>query len=170
MHTALILEETIESKILFLRGKKVMLSHHLSELYEVETKALLQAVKRNRDRFPHDFMFQLTWKEAESLRSQIVTLKQGQHMKYRPYAFTEHGVLMLSSVLNSRRAIHVNIQIMRTFTRLREMLLHHQDLKRKIQEMEKKYNHQFKIVFEAIKELLEPSARPKPRIGFHPAQ
>ena len=111
----------------------------------------------------HDF-----YQQNLLIRPQIVTLKQGKHMKYRPYAFTEHGILMLSSVLNSQRAIQVNIQIMRTFTRLREMLLSRQDLKQKIEEMERKYDQQFQIVFKAIKELLGPYKKPNRRqIGFH---
>ena len=169
MHATLIPQESIENKIFFLRGKKVMLSPHLAVLYSVETKVLLQSVRRNHDRFPEDFMFQLTWKEAKSLRSQFVTLKRGQHMKYRPCAFTEHGILMLSSVLHSQRAIQVNIQIMRTFTRLREMLLNHEDLRRKLEEMERKYDRQFQIVFKAIKELLGSyEKRSRKQIGFHP--
>lgn len=160
-------QELIENKILYIRGKKVMLDKDLAMLYGVETKALNQAIKRNINRFPEDFMFQLTKAEAkEILRSQFVTLKRGQHFKYFPYAFTENGVAMLSSVLNSERAVEVNIQIMRTFTRLREMLLTHKDLQRKIEKMEKKYDYQFKIVFDAIKQLLEPPEKPKKRIGF----
>ncbi|MBP9855101.1 MAG: ORF6N domain-containing protein [Candidatus Omnitrophica bacterium] len=175
--------ESIESKIIFLRGHKVMLDKDLALLYGVETKVLNQAVKRNLERFPEDFMFQMTKEEFEnwmsqfvtssntepgSLRSQFVTLKQGQHRKYLPYAFTEQGIAMLSSVLNSSRAIQVNIQIMRTFTKLREMMAIHKDLKREIEMMEKKYDHQFNIVFEAIKKLLEPPEKPKGKIGFHP--
>ena len=132
-----------------------MLDRDLAELYEVETRALNQAVKRNLNRFPEDFMFMLTPEETTELsRSQFVILKRGQNIKYLPYAFTENGVAMLSSVLSSERAVEVNIQIMRTFTRLREMLLTHKDLQRKIDNMEKKYDHQFKIVFDAIKQLI----------------
>src|SRR5512136_2664272 len=131
----------IESKMFMIRGQKVMLSHHLAELYEVEPRALNQAVKRNIERFPEDFMFQLTEEEEALLRSQIVTLKtgRGQHSKYLPYAFTEQGVAMLSSVLNSERAIQVNIEIMRAFVRLRQMLASHADLARKLQALESKY-------------------------------
>jgi hypothetical protein len=144
-----------------------MLDKDLAVLYGVQTRTLNQAVKRNVQRFPEDFMFHLTREEAEKLlRSQFVTLKRGRHYKYLPYAFTENGVAMLSSILNSEGAIEVNIQIMRTFTRLREMLLSHKDLQRKIEEMEKKYDYQFKVVFDAIKQLLEPSEKPKKRIGF----
>ena len=160
-------QEVIENKILLIRSKKVMLDKDLAVLYGVQTRTLNQAVKRNVQRFPEDFMFQLTKEEAEKLlRSQFVTLKRGRHYKYLPYAFTENGVAMLSSILNSEGAIEVNIQIMRTFTRLREMLLSHKDLQRKIEEMEKKYDYQFKVVFDAIKQLLEPSEKPKKRIGF----
>ena len=145
-----------------------MIDRALAKLYDVETKTLNQAVKRNIERFPEDFMLQLTTEEAKSLRSQFVTLKRGQHLKYLPYAFTEHGILMLSSVLNSKRAIQVNIQIMRTFTKLREMLATHAKLRHKIEEMEEKYDDQFKIVFEAIKQLLEPPQKSKELIGFRP--
>ena len=160
-------QEVIANKILLIRNKKVMLDKDLAVLYRVQTRTLNQAVKRTVQRFPEDFMFQLTREEAEKLlRSQFVTLKRGRHYKYLPYAFTENGVAMLSSILNSEGAIEVNIQIMRTFTRLREMLLSHKDLQRKIEEMEKKYDYQFKVVFDAIKQLLEPSEKPKKRIGF----
>ncbi len=153
-------------KIFLIRGKKVMLDSYLSELYGVPTKVLLQAVKRNIKRFPSDFMFQLKKEEFDNLRSQIVTSSSWGGRRYLPYAFTENGVAMLSSVLNSERAIQVNIQIMRTFTRLREMLLKHKDLQRKIEEMEEKYDYQFKVVFDAIKQLLEPQEKSKKRIGF----
>jgi phage regulator Rha-like protein len=159
-------EETIEGKILLIKHKKVMLDTDLALLYEVEIRALNQAVRRNIERFPGDFMFQLTKGEYESLRSQFVTLRRGQHRKYLPYAFTEQGVAMLSSVLNSKRAIQVNIQIMRTFIKLREMLLTHKELKQKIEAMEREYDYQFKIVFDAIKKLLEPPEKPKGKIGF----
>lgn len=160
-------QDDIEKKILFVRGKKVMLDKDLASLYVVATKVLNQAVKRNLNRFPEDFMFQLTQEETERLlRSQSVTLKRGEHYKYLPYAFTENGVAMLSSVLNSERAIEVNIQIMRTFTRIREMILSHKDLQRKVEAMEKKYDQQFKIVFDAIKQLLATPEKPKKRIGF----
>ena len=158
-------QEIIEGKILFIRGKKVMLDRDLALLYEVETKALNRAVKRNLDHFPEDFMFQLSDEEFENLRFHFGTSRWGGQ-RYHPYVFTENGVAMLSSVLNSQRAIHVNIQIMRTFTRLREMLMTHKDLKLKIEAMEKKYDYQFKIVFDAIKQLLERPEKPKKRIGF----
>jgi phage regulator Rha-like protein len=160
-------QEIIESKIFFIRGKRVMLDKDLAVLYGVQAKVLNQAVKRNIRRFPDDFLFQLMQEEAVELsRSQFVTLKRGYNIKYSPYAFTENGVAMLSGILNSKRAITVNIQIMRTFTKLREMLATHKDLRQKIEEMEKKYDYQFKAVFEAIKQLLEPPVKPKRKVGF----
>jgi len=159
----------IQSKIYYFRGKTVMLDSDLAELYEVDTRVLNQSVKRNLSRFPEDFMFQLTVDEFEILRSQIVTSKKGGRA-YLPYAFTEQGVAMLSSVLNSERAIQVNIQIMRTFTNLRRMIFSHEDMKKKIDSLEKKYDEQFKVVFTAIKNLMaiedEKRKHPKKRIGF----
>jgi phage regulator Rha-like protein len=156
----------ITSKIFEVRGKKVMLDSDLAKLYDVQTKVLVQAVKRNGDRFPDDFMYQLTWQEFINLRSQIVTSSSGGR-RYLPYVFTQEGVAMLSSVLNSERAVKVNIQIMRAFVQLRRMLLTNQDLRRKIEGMEKRYDRQFVIVFEAIKKLLEPpQVKSKPPIGF----
>ena len=144
-----------------------MLDSDLAVLYGVETKVLNQAVKRNTARFPKDFMFQLTKEELENLKSQFVTssLKHGGRRKL-PMVFTEHGVLMLSSVLKSERAIQVNIQIVRTFTKLREMLSQYKDLKGKIEEIEKKYNHRFKVVFDTLKHLLKEDEKPKNKIGF----
>ena len=159
--------EYITNRIYMFRGIKVIIDRDLGELYGVETKALKQAVRRNIKRFPEDFMFELTFKEESSLRSQFVTLEgKGKHSKYLSMAFTEQGVAMLSSVLNSKRAIQVNIQIMRTFTRLREMLAGHKDLQKKIDEMESKYDKQFRVVFEAIKQLLKEEKNPKRKIGF----
>ena len=158
-------QEVIENKILLLRGKKVMLDKDLAMLYGVTTGNLNKAVIRNLERFPEDFMFQLTREEFTNLKFHFGISSWGGTRKL-PYAFTENGVAMLSSVLNSKRAILVNIQIMRTFTKLREMLLTHKDLQRKIEEMEKKYDYQFKVVFDAIKQLLEPAEKPKKRIGF----
>jgi len=146
-----------------------MLDEALAALYEVEVKALNQAVRRNIDRFPSDFMFQLSSGEAAFLRSQFVTLKtgSGRHRKYLPYAFTEQGVAMLSSVLRSKRAARVNIEIMRAFVQLRQMLASHADLARKLEALEKKYDAQFKVVFDAIRELMIPPEPPrKRRIGF----
>jgi hypothetical protein len=161
--------ERIESQILVIRGQKVMLDASLAGLYAVTTKALNQAVKRNLVRFPGDFMFQLTAEEATLLRSQSVTLKtgRGRHRKYQPYAFTEQGVAMLSSVLRSERAMLVNVEIMRAFVRLRRMLETHADLARKLAALERKYDAQFKSVFDAIRELMTPPEPPrKRRIGF----
>ena len=159
-------QEIIETRIIFVRGKKVMLDKDLAVLYRVTTGNLNKAVKRNIDRFPEDFMFQLTKEEFQNLIFHFGTSSWGGARKL-PYAFTENGVAMLSSVLNSERAIKVNIQIMRTFTKLREMLMTHKDLKEKIEAMEKKYDYQFKIVFDAIKQLLEPPEKSqKEKIGF----
>jgi phage regulator Rha-like protein len=158
--------ERIANKICLIRGMKVMMDRDLAELYDVETRTLVQAIKRNKQRFPPDFMFQLSKDEFDSLRSQIVISKGRGGRRYPPYAFTEQGVAMLSSVLNSDRAIQVNILIMRAFTKLREMLPTHEDLKKKIDDMEKKYDQQFQIVFDAIKQLLETEETPKKKIGF----
>jgi phage regulator Rha-like protein len=158
--------ERIASKIYLMRGMKVMLDRDLAELYDVETRTLVQSIKRNKQRFPPDFMFQLSKDEFDSLRSQIVISKGRGGRRYPPYAFTEQGVAMLSSVLNSDRAVQVNILIMRAFTQLRKMLSTHEDLKRKIESMEEKYDQQFQIVFEAIKQLLETDEKPKKKIGF----
>ena len=133
-----------------------MLDSDPAELYEVTTRALNQAVKRNIGRFPADFMFQLNYQEVRISRSQIVTLKRGQNIKYLPHAFTEQGVAMLSSVLRSERAIQVNVEIMRTFVRLREMIASHKDLARRLSELEMKYDAQFKSVFDAIRQLMAP--------------
>ena len=151
MPKEIIPQEILESKILVFKGHKVMLDRDLAVLCGVEPKALNRAVRRNMDRFPGDFMFKLKKAEADVLsRCQIGTLKRGSNVKYVPYVFTENGVAMLSSVLNSKRAVAVNIQIMRTFTKLRELLNTHADLRRKLEEMEKKYDYQFKVVFDAI--------------------
>jgi hypothetical protein len=158
--------EVIAAKIILMRGKRVMLDNDLAKLYEVDTRQLTRQVRRNLERFPADFMFQLTKGEFQNLMCQFGTSSWGGTRKL-PYAFTEQGVAMLSGVLHSKRAIHVNIQIMRAFTQLRRMLLTNQALKRKIEEMEKKYNKQFVIVFEAIKRLLEPPPMKQKRIiGF----
>lgn len=161
--------ERIESKILLIRCKKVMLDHDLAILYGVTTKALKQAVKRNKERFPEDFLLELSLGELKSLRSQIVTLKRGQHFKYYAFAFTEQGVAMLSSVLHSERAILVNIQIMRTFIKLRELLGQNEDLKRKIDALETRYDQQFKIIFDAIRRLLAADEQAPTKIGFKDA-
>jgi hypothetical protein len=176
---SLIPVERIEGSILLIRGQKVMLDNDLASLYEVQTKRLVEAVRRNLVRFPDDFMFQLTWEEAEALRSRFIvpttgsrsqnaTLKRGQNVKYRPYAFTEQGVAMLSSVLRSPRAVAVNIEIMRAFVRLRQILASHADLARKLDALEQKYDSQFKVVFDALRQLMQPPpAKPRRAIGFH---
>ena len=155
----------IEKKIYLIRGHKVMLDSDLAELYGVPTKRLNEQVRRNDRRFPDDFMFQLSDEEAESLRSQNATSKKGGR-RYLPYAFTEQGVAMLSTVLNSDRAIEVNIQIMRTFVKLREMVVSRRDLARRLDELEKKYDKQFSIVFEAIRQLMIPPETKRKKVGF----
>lgn len=179
--TTIVPYEIIEQRIVLLRGQKVMLSPDLARLYGVEPRVLLQAVRRNSNRFPADFMFQLTWEESQALllnerafprpagrssRSQIVTLKRGQNIKHLPFAFTQEGIAMLSSVLRSERAVAVNIEIMRAFVRLRQLLSTHADLARQLAVLEKKYDAQFKVVFDALRALMaEPEKKKKP-IGF----
>ena len=152
--------ELIASKIYLIRGIKVVLDRDLAELYGLETKRLKEQVRRNIERFPEDFMFELTKKEIKNLRSQFATSSWGG-ARYLPMAFTEQGVAMISSILKSKRAIEVNIAIIRAFVKLREMMATHKDLKRKIESMEKKYDEQFQIVFEAIKQLLTEEDKPK---------
>jgi hypothetical protein len=164
---ALVKSEQIERKVLRLRGHNVMLDTDLAALYGVSVKALNQAVKRNRERFPTDFMFRLTAAETRALRSQIVTAKHGRGgRRTAPYAFTELGVAMLSSVLNSALAIRTNIQIMRAFVVLRRVLESHGTLADKIDDLQKKYDRKFAAVFEAIRTLMNPAAVTKGRIGF----
>ena len=165
---ALVPPERIERSILLIRSHKVMLDADLAALYGVETKQLIQALKRNIFRFPSDFMFELSKEEFENLRSQFGTSSQWGGRRYPPYAFTEQGVAMLSSILKSRRAVQVNIEIMRTFVRLRRLLASHADLARKLEALEKKYDAQFKVVFDAIRQLMAPPQPepPKRRIGF----
>jgi phage regulator Rha-like protein len=163
---ALIPAAQIERSILVIRGERVILDADLATLYEVATKVLLQAVKRQIERFPPDFMFQLTKEEFDLLRSQSVTSSQWGGRRYPPYAFTEQGVAMLSSVLNSPRAIQVNIEIMRAFIRLRRILASHAVLARKLETLEKKYDAQFKVVFDAIRKLMTPPEPKRRRIGF----
>ena len=167
---SLVLVERIERTILLIRNQKVMLDADLAKLYGVTTKALNQAVKRNRNRFPEDFAFQLTWQEGEQLsRSQSVTLSRGKNIKYRPYAFTEQGVAMLSSVLRSERAAEVNVAIMRVFVRLRELVAGNRDLARRLDELERKSDVRFRAVFVAIRKLMGSApVPPKQRIGFRP--
>lgn len=209
METKLVTLARIERAIRILRGQKVLLDEDLAVLYGVETRSLIQAVKRNKDRFPEDFMFRLTEDEVAFLRSQFVTLEssrdeangrsilrsqfviletdtaptepdvrrgasvalrasngRGRHRKYLPYAFTEQGVAMLSSVLRSPRAVQVNIEIMRAFVRLRRMLETNAELARQLAALEKKYDGQFRVVFDAIRQLMAPAGKPKPQIGF----
>ena len=160
--------EDIAQLVFFIRGEKVMLAQHLAELYGVPVRVLNQAVKRNIKRFPADFMFQLTKEEFKHLKSQIVISSWGGLRRALPYAFTEQGVAMLSSVLRSARAVEVNIAIIRTFVQLRQLMDTNRDLARKIEAMEKKYDEQFAEVFAAIKELIAPPTPAKKRIGFHP--
>ncbi|MEI6511501.1 MAG: ORF6N domain-containing protein [Candidatus Uhrbacteria bacterium] len=161
----LIPAEIVENKIYLFRGQKVLLDRDLAEMYGVTTKVLNQAVSRNMERFPDDFMFKLSLREASNLKSQIVTSSWGGRRK-QPMAFTEQGVAMLSSVLSSPRAIAVNIQIIRTFTKLRAMLAENDDLRRKIEAMEKQYDENFAVVFDAIRRMLDDDAEQKTEIGF----
>lgn len=174
-------DEAVINKIYLVRGKKIMLDSDLAELYGVQTKVLKQAVKRNIGRFPQDFMFELTPIEWNSLRSQIVTLKtggdsRGRHSKYLPFAFTEQGVAMLSSVLGSKQAIAVNIQIIRVFTRMREILITNKDILAKLERMEKtmakqgtklkKHEEEIELIFQYLKKLLDPAPAPRKKIGY----
>jgi phage regulator Rha-like protein len=169
--SAIVPLERIESRILLIRGHKVILDSDLAELYGVTTKRLNEQVKRNRERFPADFMFQLTSREATSLRSQIATSKQGRGgRRYRPYAFTEHGAIMAASVLNSQRAIEVSVYVVRAFVKLREMLRTHKELAQKLAELEKRiegHDEEIIVLFEAIRQLMEPPEKTSKRIGFH---
>jgi hypothetical protein len=157
--------EVIEKKILLINGQKVILDKDLAGLYGVSTGNLNKAVNRNKERFPEDFLVQLSLEEFSNLKFHFGTSSWGGTRK-PPRAFTENGIAMLSSVLNSKRAIQVNIQIMRTFTKLREMIVTHKDLVKKLNELEKKYDGQFQIVFEAIRQLIEVEEKPKRKIGF----
>ncbi len=163
-------QEVIENKILLIRCRKVMLDRDLAMLYSVETRTLNQAVRRNISRFPEDFMFQLTNEEMENWKSQIViSNKDKMGLRKRPYAFTENGVAMLSSVLNSERAIEVNIQIMRTFTKIREILSTHKELAHKLVQLERKiekHDDDIKVIFNAIRQLMTPPETKKGKIGF----
>ena len=161
--------ERIAQRILEIRGHRVLLDSDLAELYQVTTKRLNEQVRRNQDRFPDDFMFQLTKEEYDLLRSHFATLKtgRGRHRKYPPYVFTEHGAIMLANVLKSKTAVQASIQVVRAFVQLRQMVASHQELVRKIIAMERKYDEQFKEVFAAIVELMEgKEEKPRRRIGF----
>ncbi|HWZ22359.1 MAG TPA: ORF6N domain-containing protein [Cytophagaceae bacterium] len=162
-------DDVVVNKIHLIRGQKVMLDSDLAEMYGVETKRLKEQVRRNATRFPKDFMFELTKKEVHFLRSQIATLENSQHYKYLPFVFTEHGVLMLSSILNSERAIEVNIQIMRIYTKLKEILLTHKDILLKVEQMEKnlgKQDEKIKAIFDYLKQFIKEKNVPIPKIGF----
>ena len=158
----------VERCIILIREENVILDRDLAVLYGAETKVLIQAVKRNLSRFPADFMFQLTNQELKDLRSQSVTSSQWGGRRYPPYAFTEHGVIMLSSVLNSPHAIQVNIEVVRTFVRLRRILSRHKELAEKLKHLEEKYDRKFSVVFEAIRQLMAEPASPKRQIGYDP--
>ncbi len=164
--------ERVERRILLIRGHRVMLDADLAELYGVPTKRLNEQVKRNTERFPEDFMFRLTRGETEALKSQIATSKGGRGgQRYRPYAFTEHGAIMAANVLNSPRAVAMSVLVVRAFVRLRAILASHKELARRLDELERRYDSQFKAVFDAIRELMEPLEAEEPskeRIGFHP--
>jgi hypothetical protein len=162
--------EQIAAFIYETRGEKVIVVADLAKIYGVPTKRLNEAVRRNIERFPADFMFQLTKDEAvawQRLRSQFATLKQGQHLKYMPYAFTEHGAVMAATVLNSPQAVQTSLFVVRAFVGMRNMLAAHRDLSRKLEELEKKYDAQFRVVFEAIRQLMTPPEPPRKEIGFH---
>ena len=168
--SGVIVPEMVEKRIFLVRGHKVMLDADLAQMYGVPTKSLNLAVKRNALRFPEDFMFQLTQAEAQSLRLQFETSSWGGR-RYMPYAFTEQGVSMLSSVLNSKRAIQVNIAIMRTFVKIRQMLSAHKELAGKVKDLERKiqsHDHKIEAIFEAIHELMDPPKKPRRAIGFQP--
>ncbi len=167
--TSLVPVTIIERRIYLLRRQKVMISTDLAELYGVEPRVLVQAVKRNIERFPADFMFQLTREESRNLKSQIVTSSWGGARRASPYAFTQEGVAMLSTVLRSRRAVQVSIAIMRAFVRLRELLASNRDLAEKLEAMERQYDSKFRVIFDVIHKLLAPPESPKEPIGFRGA-
>ena len=162
---ALIPIERIEQKIYQIRSQKVMLDSDLAAIYGVSTRAFNQAVKRNMKRFPEDFMFQLTIEELEAMRSQIVTASK-RNVRFPPYAFTEHGAIMAANILNSERAVEASVQVVRAFVKLRQLLASNADLARKFEALEKKYDAQFKVVFDAIRKLMMPPDAPKGKIGF----
>lgn len=157
--------ERIEQKIYVIRGERVMFDSDLADIYGVPTRALNQAVKRNLKRFPEDFMFRLTADELENMRSQIVTASK-RNVRFPPYVFTEHGAIMAANVLNSERAVEASVQVVRAFVKLRQMLASNAELAKKVEALEKKYDAQFKVVFDAIKQLMMPPDKPKGGIGF----
>ncbi len=158
--------EQVENAILLVRGEKVILDSDLAALYDVETRSLVQAVKRNSERFPSDFMFQLSRKESDSLRSQSVISKGRGGRRYLPYVFTEHEAIMAANVLNSKTAVQASVQVVRAFIRLRQMLASNAELARKLSEIERKYDAQFKVVFDAIRQLMTPPQPQRRQIGF----
>jgi len=160
-------DEVIINKIYVIRGQKVMLDRDLAELYGVETKQLKRQVRRNIERFPSSFMFELTKEENQELRSQIGTLKQGAHFKYPPFVFTEHGILMLSSVLNSELAVKMSVQIIETFVQLRKLANNYDEIMSKINQMEARNNEQFSEIYEVLQRLLsKPEEQPRKQIGY----
>ncbi len=160
-------DDIITNKIYWIRDQKVMLDRDLAALYEVETKQLKRQVRRNIERFPLSFMFELTAQEDENIRSQFGTLKRGSHSKYPPFAFTEHGILMLSSVLNSNKAIKMSVHIIETFVQLRKLANNYEEIMTKIQQMDSKYNEQFGEIYEVLQQLLEkPKEKDRQRIGY----
>ena len=164
-------DAAITGRVHHIRGQKVMLDRDLAELYGVQVKALKQAVRRNMERFPEDFMFELTLEEDRALRSQLVTLKQGEHAKYRPFAFTEHGILMLANVLRSEQAIAVSIHIIRVFTRMREVLLSHREILQKLEQLEGRltgHDEEIQAIFDHLTELVSPMEQARKPIGFKP--
>ena len=168
MNSVLTTNDLIASKIYFLRGEKILLDVDLAVLYEVDTRRLKEAVRRNRARFPEDFMFELTTGEWSILRSQIATIKgRGKFSKYPPFAFTEQGIAMLAGLLNSPRAIATNVAIMRTFVALRHWIHSNKELATKIQQLENKYDSQFKVVFDAIRKMIRQETKKMRPIGFH---
>lgn len=167
MNESIIPSESIINKIYEFRGQKVMLDSDIAELYGVETRRLKEQVRRNIGRFPEAFMFELSKEEHEALRSQFATLKRGQHSKYSPFVFTEHGILMLSSVLNSDIAIKMSVQIIETFVQLRKLANNYEEIMQKIKQMESQYNHQFSEIYQALQQLLsKPKETPRPKIGY----
>ncbi len=160
--------QRIENVIRLIRGEKVILDKELAQLYGTDTRTLIQAVKRNLQRFPEDFMFRLTAEELGRLRSQIVISKGRGGRRYMPYAFTEHGAIMAANVLNSKRAVRASVQVVRAFVKLRQMVISNTELAHKLSELEQKYDQQFKVVFQAIRQLMTPPPVPTKPIGFRP--
>jgi phage regulator Rha-like protein len=158
--------EDISSMIYFVRGHRIMVDADLAMIYNVETKRLKESVRRNIERFPEDFMFELTQKEYQFLRSQNSTLKRGEHSKYLPFAFTEHGAIMLASILRSPVAVKASIQVVRAFVKLRDVLSSNKELASKLEDLEKKYDKQFSIVFDAIRQLMSPEKSEREPVGF----